>query len=135
MISKHTYTYYEATGEPLIFGVLRPVPWGAREGTTGSALHDGVTPNFMPFDRGDFWVPICQNLSILRIFFSNRSKFLTSAATPLVLIPFVRNRVTRRLYGQSPHQDSGLQGVRLRRNLNAEEWNSPVHREFVRDPR
>ena len=37
-------------------------------------------------------VNICQHLSIVRTFFPNLSEFITFAATPLVLTPFVRNQ-------------------------------------------
>ena len=38
-------------------------------------------------------VKICQTLSILRTCFPNMSKVITFAAAPLVLTPFVRNRI------------------------------------------
>ena len=37
----------------------------------------------------------------------------------------------QRRYGQSPYEDSGLQRVSLRQNLDFEWWNSHVHREFL----
>ena len=52
-----------------------------RKGANGISAN-GVTANFMFFDRGTFRVPICQSLS----------EFVTFAATPLALTPFVRSQ-------------------------------------------
>ena len=54
-----------------------------RKGTDGVSAN-GDTANVIYCDRGDFGVPICQNLSISRTFFGNLSKFITFTATPLV---------------------------------------------------
>ena len=60
----------------------------ARKGTNGLSTN-GVTANFMFFDRGTFWVPIFQNISKsvnVAYFFSNLSKLFTFAAAPLLLL-------------------------------------------------
>ena len=66
-----------------------------QKGTNGVSTN-GVTANFMFFDRGTFLgyqsVNICQSLSFLHTIFPNLSKIITSAATPLVLTPFVRSQ-------------------------------------------
>ena len=60
---------------------------GSRKGTNGVSTN-GVTAKCMFADTGTIY----QNLLFLRLCFSNLSKVLTSAATPLVLTPFVRHR-------------------------------------------
>ena len=65
---------------------------------TNGVSTNGVTANFMFFDRGTFLgTPVnllsssqeCQGVP----FFPNLSKFVTSAAAPLVLTPFVRSQL------------------------------------------
>ena len=65
-----------------------------RKGTNGVSTN-GVTANLMFLDRGSFWgLPLTYFYlpkSARAYLFSNRSKFMTFAAAPLVLTPFVRN--------------------------------------------
>ena len=65
------------------------------KGQMGSALM-GSLRIVCVFDRGTCWVPICQNLTnnltVLRTIILNLSKFITVAATLLVLTPVVRNQ-------------------------------------------
>ena len=69
---------------------------GVRKGTNGVST-DGVTADFMFFDRGAFWVlPLtCFYLpkSARAYLFPNLSEFIPFAAAPLALIPFVRNQL------------------------------------------
>ena len=88
------------SSNPAIRGPARSTP-DPGKGQTVSALM-GSLQIIMFFDRGTFWVPICQNpsssinicqhLSILHTFFLNLSKVITFAATPLVLTQSVCNR-------------------------------------------
>ena len=59
--------------------------------------HERVTANFMFFDRGTFWVlPLTYSYlpkSARAYLFPQSVKFITFAAAPLVLTPFVRNQV------------------------------------------
>ena len=73
----------------------------SRKGTNGVSTN-GVTANFMFFDRGTFWVPVCQNRSIVHNFFPNLSKFVTFAATPLVSTPLFRDQGVRADHGEAP---------------------------------
>ena len=83
--------------------------------TSNRSSTDGVTANFMSFDRGTFWgTPVLQISCTLAeglfgvlpltyfylpkmpgcAFFPNLSTFITFAAAPLVLTPFVCNPKT-----------------------------------------
>ena len=61
----------------------------------GSASH-GVTANFMFHERGTFWVLLLTYFylpkSAREYLFPDLSNFITFAAAPLVLTPFVRNQ-------------------------------------------
>ena len=76
-------------GPPL---VLRD---GHRKGANGVST-DGVTVICVFFDGGTFWLPMLTYLVFPKVpgrtFFPNLSKFITFAAAPLVLTPFVRNQ-------------------------------------------
>ena len=69
---------------------------GIRKGTNGVSTN-GVTANFMFFERGTFWVlPLIYCYlpkSAGAFLFPNLSKFITFAAAPVVLTPFVRNQI------------------------------------------
>ena len=71
-------------------------PFG--KGQTGSALMNGVTANIMFFFQGLFGYSRSPTFISLKVpgrtFFSNPSKFITFAAAPLVLTPFVRNQTS-----------------------------------------
>ena len=66
-----------------------------RRGTDGVDTN-AVAAKFMLFDRGTFWVlPLthfCLPNSARAYLFSNLSEFITFAAAPLVLTPFVRSQ-------------------------------------------
>ena len=86
-------------------GVVREI----RKGTNGVNTN-GVTANFKCFDRDFLGTP-------LTFFFPNLSTFITFAAAPLVLTPFVRNQVreTERCPGMPAGvQKGGVRGQRRR---------------------
>ena len=67
MLSHAAQVYGDSLKRELV-SIIVPDPDEAaeilRRGTDGVST-DGVTANFMFFDRGTFWVPVCQNLSSL----------------------------------------------------------------------
>ena len=92
--------------KPVPTGGLRPAePVGKKvrksqhifgKGQNGVSIN-GVTANFMLFDRGTFWsLPFTYYLpkSARAYLFPQSVKFITFAAAPLVLTPFVRNHVS-----------------------------------------
>ena len=90
---------YEAPVVPLALPDAPPLPRAALgEGTNGVSTN-GVTATFMLLDRGTFWVlPLTffylpKSARVCR--FTQSVKFMTSAAAPLVLTPFVRNQGSR----------------------------------------
>ena len=86
-----------------------------RKGTSGVNT-SGVTASFMLFDGGTFWVlPLSYFYlpkSARAYFFPNLSKFITFAAAPLVLSPFVRNRLA-----PSPIRDTRASAAGTYRSL------------------
>ena len=66
----------------------------SRKGTNGVSTN-GVTANYMFFDRGTFWV-------LPLTFFLNLSKSITFPEAPLVLTPFVRNQKPLSYVGVAP---------------------------------
>ena len=70
------------------------------------------------FYRNIVGVPICQYLLIVRTLFPNLSSITTFAATPLVLIPFVRNQtIAGRMGGHGRSRGWRGQGCRGRWGL------------------
>ena len=119
-IYKHTYIYlslsiylylylsiYLSIGQPEGSLAWREV-FG--KGQMGSALMGSLHFFLMFFDRGTVWVPICQNLSTpvnicqFGVPFSQSVKFITFAATPLMLTPFVRNQGLQVVRGRLEHK-------------------------------
>ena len=89
----------------------------SRKWTNGVSTNK-VTAAFMFFDRGTFWVLPLTYLLILpkvpgRTFLPNLSKFMTSAAAPLVSTPFVRSQAkascaSSKVMRQFPCSNRGL---------------------------
>ena len=72
--------------------------WSIRKGTNGVSTN-GVTAGFvMFFDRGAFWAALftyfCLPKVPRRTSFLNLSTFITFAAAPVALSPFVRNQTS-----------------------------------------
>ena len=92
----------------LLVPLLQQYQYVLVKGQMGSALMGSLRIPCCFLTEGLFRyhsVNICQYLPILRSFFSNLSKFITSVATPLVLTPFVRNQGG--LHGRQDHAPEG----------------------------
>ena len=87
------------------------------KGQTGSALM-GSLQHFMFFDRGTFWVLLLTYFylpkSARAYFFSQSVEFITFAAAPLVLTPFVRNQLFKAITHLESHLDTGVCKVSAR---------------------
>ena len=78
---------------PWHFGLRRSATLGKGTSRVGA---NGVSANFMSFDRGTFWVLPTFILTKVpgRTFFPNLSKSITCAAAPLVLTLLIRSQHT-----------------------------------------
>ena len=81
---------------------------------TNGVSTNGVTAKFRLFDRGTFWVLPLTYFYLPkkvpgRTFFPNLSKYITFAAAPSVLTPFVRNQGP--LLGHGPRCTQARAGV------------------------